>query len=54
MPKNDSYSYWLLLMQKPISIKSPLIVGTCSEKFLGVTIDSNFTFDKHINYKFAL
>ena len=23
--------------------------GSSSEKFLGITIDSNFTFEKHIN-----
>ena len=34
---------------KSINIKSSVIEGSSSEKFLGVTIDSNFTFEKHIN-----
>ena len=34
---------------KPINIKSFVIEGSSSEKFLGTTIDSNFTFEKHIN-----
>ena len=35
--------------EKSINIKSSVIEGSSSEKFLGITIDSNFTFDKHIN-----
>ena len=34
---------------KPINIKSSVIEGSSSGKFLGITIDSNFTFEKHIN-----
>ena len=34
---------------KPINIKNFSIEGSTSEKFLGVTVDSNFTFEKHIN-----
>ena len=34
---------------KSINIKSSVIDGSSSEKFLGITIDSNFTFEKHIN-----
>ena len=34
---------------KSINIKSSVIEGSSSEKFLGITIDSNFTFEKHIN-----
>ena len=33
----------------PINIKNFSIEGSSSEKFIGVTVDSNFTFDKHIN-----
>ena len=34
---------------KSINVKNSSIEGSSSEKFLGVTIDSNFTFEKHIN-----
>ena len=34
---------------KFINIKNFSIEGSSSEKFLGVTVDSNFTFEKHIN-----
>ena len=34
---------------KSINIKNSSIEGSSSEKFLGVTVDSNFTFEKHIN-----
>ena len=34
---------------KVINIKSSVIEGSSSEKFLGITIDSNFTFEKHLN-----
>ena len=31
-----------------VSIESSVIEVSSSEKFLGITIDSNFTFEKHI------
>ena len=34
---------------KSINIKSSVIEGSSSEKFLGITNDSTFTFEKHIN-----
>ena len=34
---------------KSINIKNFSLEGSSSEKFLGVTVDSNFTFEKHIN-----
>ena len=34
---------------KSINIKSSVTEGSSSEKFLGITIDSNFTFENHIN-----
>ena len=34
---------------KSINIKKFSIEGSSSEKFLGVTVDSNFTFEEHIN-----
>ena len=34
---------------KSINIKSSSIEGISSEKFIGVTVDSNFTFENHIN-----
>ena len=34
---------------KSINIKNFSVEGNSSEKFLGVTVDSNFTFEKHIN-----
>ena len=34
---------------KSINIKNFSIEESSSEKFLGVTVDSNFTFEKHIN-----
>ena len=34
---------------KSINIKSSVIEGSSSEKFLGITVDSNFTFEKHMN-----
>ena len=34
---------------KSINLKNFSIEGSSSEKFLGVTVDSNFTFEKHIN-----
>ena len=34
-------------MQNPL--KSSVIVGSSIEKFLGITIDSNFTFEKQLN-----
>ena len=34
---------------KSINIKSSVIEGSSSEKFLGITVDSNFSFEKHIN-----
>ena len=34
---------------KSINIKSSSIEGSSSEKFLAVTVDGNFTFEKHIN-----
>ena len=39
----------LFLSPKSINIKSSVIEGSSSEKFVGITIDSNFTFEKHIN-----
>ena len=41
--------FLLLFNVKSINIKSSVIEGSSSEKFLGTTIDSNFTFEKHIN-----
>ena len=35
---------------KSINIKSSVIESSSSEKFLGITIDSNFTFEKHIKW----
>ena len=51
MPQNVNYSYRLLvrLILTSINIKSSVIEDSSSEKFLGITIDSNFTFEKHIN-----
>ena len=40
MPQNVIYSYGLL-------IKSSVIEDSSSETFLGIIIDSNFTFEKH-------
>ena len=34
---------------KSINIKSSVIEGSSNEKFLGISIDSNFNFEKHIN-----
>ena len=34
---------------KSINIKRSVIEGISSEKFIGITIDSNFTFEEHIN-----
>ena len=34
---------------KSINIKSSVIEGSSSETFIGITIDSNFTFEKQIN-----
>ena len=34
---------------KSINIKNSSIEGSSSKKFVGVTFDSNFTFEKHIN-----
>ena len=34
---------------KSINIKSSVIEGSSSETFIGITIDSNFTFEKHTN-----
>ena len=34
---------------KSINIKSSVIEGSSSEKFVGITIESNFTFEKHVN-----
>ena len=34
---------------KSINIKSSVIEGSSSKKILGITIDNNFTFEKHIN-----
>ena len=34
---------------KSINIKSSSIEGSSKEKFIGVTADSSFTFEKHIN-----
>ena len=34
---------------KCINFKSSVIEGSYSEKFLGITVDSNFTFEKHMN-----
>ena len=34
---------------KSNNTKSSVIAGSSSEKFLGITIDSNFTFEKHVN-----
>ena len=46
-------SKWHLVLSsfkaKSIYIKSSVIEGSSREKLLGITIDSNFTFDKHIN-----
>ena len=36
---------------KSISIKSSVIEDSSNEKFLGITIDSNLTFEKHIKKK---
>ena len=48
---NASKCHFFLLSfnAKSINIKSSVIEGSSSEKFLGITIDSNFTFEKHIN-----
>ena len=32
-----------------MNIKNSSIGGSSSEKFLGITVDSNFKFEKHIN-----
>ena len=37
------------LMQNPLIFKSSIREGNSSEKFLGITIDRNFAFEKHIN-----
>ena len=34
---------------KSINIKSSLTEGSSSEKFLGITTDSSFTFGKHLD-----
>ena len=34
---------------KSINIKSSVIEGSSSETFIGIAIDSNFTFEKQIN-----
>ena len=34
--------------QNVINIKSSVIEGSSSEKFLDITIDGNFTFEKHV------
>ena len=38
-------------MQNPsiLKVSFNVVQGSSSEKFLGITIDSNFTFEKHIN-----
>ena len=48
MSQNAS-SFLSLFNAKSINIKSPVIEGSASEKFLAISIDSNFTFEKHIN-----
>ena len=35
---------------KSINIKSSVIEGSSSETFLGITIDSNFIFEKHMSF----
>ena len=52
--KANASKYHLFLSPfnaRSINIKSSVIEGSSSEKFLGITIDSssNFTFEKHIN-----
>ena len=48
---NASKCYFFLspFNAKSNNTKSSVIAGSSSEKFLGITIDSNFTFEKHIN-----
>ena len=43
------HSFLSLFNAKSIIIKSSLIEGSSSEKFVRITIDSNFTFEKQIN-----
>ena len=40
--------FYHLLIPNSLNIKSSSTEGTSSEKFVGVTIDSNFTFEKQI------
>ena len=50
--KANASKYYLFLSPfnaKSINIKSSVIAGSSSEKFLGISNDSNFTFEKHIN-----
>ena len=50
--KANASKYHLFLSPfnaKSINIKSTVIEGSSSEKFLGITINSKFTFEKHIN-----
>ena len=42
-------SFILPFNLKCINIKNSSIEGSSSEKFLGVTVDSTVTFEKHIN-----
>ena len=46
MPQSITYSY---IDVKSINVKSFIIEGSSSGKFLGITIDNNFPFKKHIN-----
>ena len=46
MPQGIIYFYCLLI-QNPLILKKPVIEGSCSEKFVGITIDNKFTFEKH-------
>ena len=36
-------------MQNPSILKRSVTESSSSEKFLGITVDSNFTLEKHIN-----
>ena len=50
--KANASKFHLFLLHfnaKSINITSSIIEGNSSEKFLGITIDSNFNFEKRIN-----
>ena len=46
--KNFKANAWKCHL-KSVNIESSVIEGSSSEKVLGITIDSNLTFEKHIN-----